>query len=111
MNLPEFFISCDWGTTNFRLRVVNTDSLRVIAEHTTVLGIRELNERFLKSAESDRLPFFAAYLKTQLLALPAAHRTHPIVVSGMASANIGMQDLPYGELPIDAEGTGSSLRT
>lgn len=100
MNLPTHFISCDWGTTNFRLRVVATDSLAVLAEHATELGVRGLNERFQEAETTDRLAFFSAYLRTQLAKLPATHRGHQIVVSGMASANIGMWDLPYGELPI-----------
>ncbi len=101
MDLPTHFISCDWGTTNFRLRVVATDSLAVLAEHTAELGVRGLNERFKDAETTDRLAFFATFLRTQLQELPAAHRGHQLVVSGMASANIGMQDLPYGELPIE----------
>jgi len=108
MDLPIHFISCDWGTTNFRLRVVATDSLTVLAKHTTELGIRELNEQFKGQKETDRLTFFAAYLREQLKELPEQHRSHPIVVSGMASANIGMKDLPYGDLPIE-EGAKSFI--
>ncbi|WP_020568210.1 2-dehydro-3-deoxygalactonokinase [Neolewinella persica] len=104
MILPTHFISCDWGTTNFRLRLVVTDSLAVLAERTTELGVRELNERFRLSGESDRCSFFVAYLRTQIAKLPSAHHGAPIVISGMASANIGMRDLAYGNLPIGAEG-------
>ncbi len=102
MERPTHFISCDWGTTNFRLRVVATESLEVLAEYTGGVGVRSLNEQFGQSDETDRLAFYVAYLDTQLEELPAEHRHHPLVVSGMASANIGMRDLPYGELPIDA---------
>jgi len=104
MGFPTHFISCDWGTSNFRLRVVAVDSLAVLAQHATDEGIKEVNQAFEQSQRTDRQAFFAEYLRAQLASLPAEHRTHPIVTSGMASANIGMQDLPYGELPISEDG-------
>jgi 2-dehydro-3-deoxygalactonokinase len=100
MILSTHFISCDWGTTNFRLRLVTSDSLTVLAEHTTDLGVRILNEQFTQGGGADRLTFFATYLRTQLANLPSVHDGAPIVISGMASANIGMRDLAYGDLPI-----------
>lgn len=124
MNPPTHFISCDWGTTNFRLRVVATDSLTVLAERTTKLGVRGLNEQFGQSGEPNRLSFFSAYLRAQLTELssatpwdilppepsflsrgegPGERGNPPIVISGMASADIGMRDLAYGALPIEAE--------
>ncbi len=104
MTLPTHFISCDWGTTNFRLRVVVTDSLEVLAEHTSEVGIKELNLRFGTSERTDRLFYFSEHLRTQVEELPEPYRNLPIIVSGMASANIGMRDLPYGELPIGSGG-------
>jgi len=106
MDEPSHFISCDWGTSNFRLRVVATDSLTVLAEHITQGGVRRHNELFGRQGETDRLAFFAAYLREQLAALPSVYRGVPIMISGMASANIGMQDLPYGTLPIGPKATG-----
>ncbi|TXF87973.1 2-dehydro-3-deoxygalactonokinase [Neolewinella aurantiaca] len=145
MNTPKHFISSDWGTSNFRLRVVVTNTLEIVAEHTSGLGIRELNERFEQSGEGNRLAFYSAYLQTQLAELrslsvvpdtparttcsapPTAGGTGanttrettppgrstggaekelnaqlPVVISGMASANIGMYELPYATLPITA---------
>lgn len=105
MKRPSHFISCDWGTTNFRLRVVETSSLEILAEHQAGRGVRTLNGSFMMQKTVDRVSFFTEYLWTQIAALPAPHQEHPIVVSGMASANIGLQELPYGVLPIDAAGT------
>jgi 2-dehydro-3-deoxygalactonokinase len=104
MILPTHFISCDWGTTNFRLRLVVSDNLKVLAEHTTDLGVRGLNDRFIQSDKPDRLTFFATYLHAQLAKLPPIQHGTPIVISGMASANIGMCDLAYGDLPIGPDG-------
>ncbi|MFK8164365.1 MAG: 2-dehydro-3-deoxygalactonokinase [Lewinella sp.] len=100
MKSPTHFFSCDWGTTNFRLRVVSTEDLTVLAEHASNWGVKALNDRFGESDRTDRLFFFAEFLRLQLETFPEEHRHHPIIVSGMASANIGMRDLPYAELPI-----------
>ncbi|MEM9260435.1 MAG: 2-dehydro-3-deoxygalactonokinase, partial [Bacteroidota bacterium] len=106
METPEYFISCDWGTTNFRLRVVLTETLEVLEDHTTNQGVRRLNEGFQGSDDKARQRFFGDYLQLQIDTLPKDHQQLPVVVSGMASANIGMCDLPYGDLPI-ALGGGS----
>ncbi len=107
---PTHFISCDWGTTNLRIKVVETESLKVVAENNSGSGIRSLNELFQESGENDRMTFFAHYLREQVMKLPQAQHDHPLLVSGMASANIGMLDLPYGVLPIDESGKGFLLR-
>jgi 2-dehydro-3-deoxygalactonokinase len=83
---------------------VVTDDLTVVAEHASDLGVKALNDRFGNSGRTDRLFYFAEFIRTQLESLPAEHRSHPIIVSGMASANIGMRDLPYAELPIEPGG-------
>jgi 2-dehydro-3-deoxygalactonokinase len=33
------FLSCDWGTTSFRLRLIEADSLKVIGEIKSEQGI------------------------------------------------------------------------
>ena len=103
---PDHFISCDWGTSNFRLRVIRTDALAVLAEQATTDGVRDLNARYGEQRGADRLAFFTTFLRAKLDRLPAAYRTAAVVVSGMASSNLGMQDLPYADLPITADGAG-----
>ena len=104
MSFPDYFISCDWGTTNFRLRVVETDSLQVLAEHKTDQGIKVLYEKYREQKETDQTRFFLAYLQEQLLKLPAEHQQHLVVAAGMASANIGLCELDYADLPLDRSG-------
>lgn len=105
--LPKFFISGDWGTTNFRLRLVETASLSVLAEHQTDQGIRTIYEKYLAQREGDQQQFFTNYLNEQIQVLPADHRQHLVVLSGMASSNIGLQELDYAEMPF--EGSGGRL--
>lgn len=104
MKLPEIFLSVDWGTTNFRLRVVETATLGVISECKTDKGIRLLNEQYLTQKECERQHFFADYLAAQVRTLPVEYQSCPIVLSGMASSSIGLQELDYAEFPFDQSG-------
>ncbi len=104
MRLPDYFISCDWGTTNFRLRLVETATLKVVEQHSKGVGIKPLNQQFLAKAKGNRQEFFSNYLSEQLGYLPLEYRGAIVVVSGMASSNIGMLELPYATFPFDGSG-------
>lgn len=104
MSLPKYFISGDWGTTNFRLRVVETDTLNVLFEHKTDQGIKPTFMEYSNQSEVSQQQFFLNYLKTQVPALPVEHQNHLIILSGMASANIGMLELEYAVMPFGASG-------
>lgn len=104
MDFPDYFISCDWGTSNFRLRVVNSESLQVVAEHVTDQGIRDLYSKFLGQKKLGQKAFFVSYLKEQVRKFPEAHRGHLIVCSGMGSSNMGLVELPYAQMPFDQSG-------
>ncbi|MEM7380806.1 MAG: 2-keto-3-deoxy-galactonokinase, partial [Bacteroidota bacterium] len=58
MKLPDYFISCDWGTTNFRLRLVETSSLQVLTEVRTDKGIKERYKDFLHQQTFGQSEFF-----------------------------------------------------
>ncbi|MEZ4970745.1 MAG: 2-dehydro-3-deoxygalactonokinase [Flavobacteriaceae bacterium] len=99
--LPEKFISCDWGTSNFRLRLVDTHSLKVLLEHRTDLGIKKCYQLFKQQTELSQQTFFADYLLAQLERLGLnGEGNYPLVASGMLSSSIGMQELDYCTLPI-----------
>lgn len=104
MILPDFFISCDWGTTNFRLRLVETASLTILKEHKTDQGVKALYEKFLLQKEMDQRRFYEEYLLEQLQSFPEEHRTHLVVAAGMASSSIGLCELDYAPLPFDHSG-------
>ena len=78
------FTSCDWGTTNLRVRIVRDDA--VIKELRTEQGASTL-----KSPEE-----FRTALGTAMNSLGA---TKPVVISGMAGSSIGWKELPYARLP------------
>ena len=100
MGLGEYFISCDWGTTNFRLRLVATQTLEVMQTIKTDQGIKTLYDQSPKINLKDRLDFFANYLHHQIQSFPSEHQNWPVVISGMASSNIGMREIEYANIPI-----------
>ncbi|SIT10531.1 2-dehydro-3-deoxygalactonokinase [Zobellia uliginosa] len=105
MKLPKNFISCDWGTSNFRLRWVDTDTLDVLCEHTTDMGTKKRFQQFKSQSEMKQDQFFAAYLKEQLKALNIAEDNDRIIVaSGMLSSSIGMKELSYAPMPFSFDG-------
>jgi len=109
------FISCDWGTSSFRLRLVEAaigpgGSLRVVGELRSDQGIAGTFELWKNTGkgEEGRLAFYRSILEAGIadlekllnVALPGT----PLVISGMASSSIGMKELPYKELPFSTDG-------
>ncbi|MDQ4140315.1 MAG: 2-dehydro-3-deoxygalactonokinase [Bacteroidota bacterium] len=106
------FLSCDWGTSNFRLRLVDTVTLTVLAEEKSDQGIARTfalwQETGLNGMNS-RVNFYLSVIQEHLVKLEK--RTGnlgnvPVVVSGMASSTIGIMSLPYQELPFSVNGAG-----
>ncbi|MCK0144549.1 2-dehydro-3-deoxygalactonokinase [Arenibacter sp. F26102] len=105
MGLPEKFISCDWGTTNFRLRLVDSLSLKVLSEIRTDMGIKKCYQLFRAQSERSQESYFADYLLAQLERLDlSGTENYDLVASGMLSSSIGMQELEYCKLPIAFSG-------
>lgn len=105
MKLPEKFISCDWGTTNFRLRLIDTESLKILSEHTTDMGIKKCFQEFKAQSKLTQEQFFAEYLKNQIKKLDSTiSNDYCIVASGMLSSSIGMHELNYANMPIAFNG-------
>lgn len=101
------FISCDWGTSRLRLRLVDRAQLRIVAEHATEEGIQPLAAAHPN--KDGRPEFLGAVLTRHITALGVDSRTDiPVVISGMASSTLGWQPLPYASLPAPID--GSTLR-
>lgn len=101
------FISCDWGTSRLRLRLIEMAQRRVLAEHATDEGIQHLAR--IHPAQHGRREFLAAVLERGIAALGVVGQPDiPVVISGMASSTLGWQALPYAGLPAPID--GSTLR-
>lgn len=98
------FISCDWGTSRLRLRLVERFSGRILAARSTEEGIRQIAH--LNPDPGVRRERLATTLEQGIAALaPDLPHDLPVVMSGMASANLGWQELPYASLPADIDGS------
>ena len=95
MDANRDFLSCDWGTTSFRLRWVTGAERRVVRELREPAGIKSLHEEALRTGAQGeaRADVFAHFLRTKLEALLAGEKPPspplPLVISGMASSSVG----------------------
>jgi 2-dehydro-3-deoxygalactonokinase len=104
------FLSCDWGTTSFRLRLVSVPGLKTIAEVKSEEGIAAIHNLWKEknADEKRRLNFYLSILNERLKTLQQKTNVStnlPIIISGMASSTIGMIELPYKQLPIHLNGS------
>jgi len=83
---------------------VETNTLNVLIEHKTNQGIKVLYNEFLNQKALNKEAFFADYLTIQIQNLPVEHQQHLLVISGMASANIGLHEMDYADMPIKKGG-------
>ncbi|WKN31153.1 2-dehydro-3-deoxygalactonokinase [Porifericola rhodea] len=93
--MNPFFISCDWGTSSFRLSLINTNKLEIIHSLTdSQLGFGQQS-----AGKEDYIRLLDE--KIELLCRKAQLDTTPLcILSGMASSSIGIKNLPYAQLPL-----------
>ncbi len=91
------FVSCDWGTTNFRLRWIEEGAVQ--SEVRSDEGAARL-----AAAGGDRERAFREVLARAREVLGAPSEL-PDVVSGMAVSSIGWKELPYARLPFALDGS------
>ncbi len=100
-------LSCDWGSTSFRLRAV-TAAGEVQAERRTAHGTSAVSAPGLAAAEREAR--FTERLATEIAALAETAGSDfadlPIVVSGMTTSAHGWVELPYAIAPLPLDGTG-----
>lgn len=96
------FISIDWGTSNFRLRVVDT-SLKILSFYQSNDGVKSTYQAW-KSSGQDRFEFYFNFLKQKLSIVGVNSSKVPLIISGMASSNIGLKELDYKSIPIKIYG-------
>jgi len=87
--MSNVFLSCDWGTSSFRLRLIRIGDGEVLAETTEGKGIAAINNEWLNSgkAASERVEFYQEQLASAVAALRTATAGLPIIISGMASSS------------------------
>ena len=103
------FLSCDWGSTSFRLRLADSHTGAVLAEHTSGQGATVITAGRPLDAGA-RADLFAGAMTHAIAGLQAKTPTSlarlPVIVSGMATSSHGWREVPYTPLPFDLSGAG-----
>ncbi|MDZ7694442.1 MAG: 2-dehydro-3-deoxygalactonokinase [Balneolaceae bacterium] len=100
----DLLFSCDWGTSSFRLGLIDRDSEEVLYSRSTRGGIKKLDHEWKQQINSStRESFFLNYLEQQIQQLgeqiSRPLNKIPVISSGMVSSSIGMYELPYASVP------------
>lgn len=99
-------LSCDWGTSRFRLRLATVPEGQVLAEVANDDGVGRIAAETAPAARDAR---YRQQLAAALAALAA--RTDvpldglPLYVSGMAGSSIGWREVPYASIPFPLAGS------
>jgi len=113
----EKFLSCDWGTTAFRLRLVETAAANILAEENDRTGIAGTYSLWKQAGENTdtRLFFYLTIINEHIKVfekkLAISLNDIPLIISGMASSSIGMIELPYKMLPLAVDGSDANVHT
>jgi len=105
------FLSCDWGTSYFRIRLISLPGVIVLAEEKSGQGIAPVFNLWKekKLIEEDRFDFYLSILNQGIKNLEQQLQTGlkdiPVIISGMASSSIGMIEIPYKFLPFHVDGS------
>ncbi|NHE57518.1 2-dehydro-3-deoxygalactonokinase [Cyclobacterium plantarum] len=110
----ERFLSCDWGTSSFRLRLVNQNDASILGEYSSEDGVQTINASYLQDAPTlDRSNYFYRFLEKGIKGFSKQLNFNLegllVVCSGMASSSIGLMELPYSNLPFDVGGKSMNL--
>jgi 2-dehydro-3-deoxygalactonokinase len=116
--MNNFLLGCDWGTSSFRLRLLDVSSNDIIGEVVSDVGIANMYQSWQKSNEENktitRAEIFCNYLNNQVETLSAKTSVKldniTILISGMASSSIGMEDVAYAKVPFDIDGSGAIVK-
>ncbi|CAN5625037.1 2-dehydro-3-deoxygalactonokinase [soil metagenome] len=97
--MSENFLSCDWGTSHFRLRLVDALNLEVRGEIKTSEGVAAVASQ---AAPETRSTQFAEILVRHVDTIfqQTNCRATSCIISGMASSNLGWVEVPYAEAPL-----------
>jgi 2-dehydro-3-deoxygalactonokinase len=109
----KYIVCCDWGTSSLRIRLVSLENSVVVGKVTSDLGVGTLHSLWSKSKGdellkgNDRNSFYLSYLKRELDKLSINIGKSDLIISGMASSNIGLKELSYADLPFSLDGEDS----
>ncbi|HMG69183.1 MAG TPA: 2-dehydro-3-deoxygalactonokinase [Chitinophagaceae bacterium] len=110
------FISCDWGTSTLRLRVIDKTKMELLGESSSSQGISRVFNLWNRSGrkKNQRFAFYLNILKGHIQKLEdrmdSSLKGVLLIISGMASSSLGMIELDYRPVPFAADGSGARCR-
>lgn len=116
--MENYLLGCDWGTSSFRLGLYHLFDHTLIDEIQSGEGISEIHKAWV-SANFEGVQTKKDLLFKQKLLEQVKKLSHKlsmnldnilIVISGMASSSIGMEDIPYAKLPFALDGSQVNTR-
>lgn len=112
----EQFLSCDWGTSTLRLKLVSINGAEVLIEEKSAMGIAFVHKRWIESAQPENekvafyLNFIQIHIKSIELKLNQILDGIKLFISGMASSSLGFIDISYSLVPFSVEGFSLSSK-
>lgn len=105
MKAKDLLLCCDWGTSNFRIFLVDVSSGNILGSQESGQGNAQMFASWQASGTERRIGFYRNYLQEQIDRLAQTAKIElsdiPVFTSGMSSSSIGMKALPYVTLPFD----------
>lgn len=89
----DHFVSCDWGSSSFRLSLVRSSNLSTVRE----IKYKDLGFAQIDWDTQEKMTFLTDKVKDLC---SHTDKPWPCIVSGMGSSSIGIKELPYGKLPL-----------
>jgi len=109
----KHFLSCDWGTSSFRIRLINIIDGKVLAEEKSSQGIASTFNLWLETGgtgEERKTLFYLNIIKQHINKLENktsySLKGVKIIISGMASSSLGFINIAYSTLPVPVDGSG-----
>jgi len=110
--MTKHFLSCDWGTSSFRIRLADARDGKVLAEETSGQGIAQTFDLWQQTGgpAEERTSFYLGVIRNHIRKLEEQTARSlndvKVIVSGMASSSIGMIEVPYAAVPLPLDGSG-----
>ena len=106
-------MGCDWGTSSFRLGLYSLLDGVLVDEIQSGDGISGIHRNWqngnYKARGISKTQLFREKLLTQINILSTkiavSLENTPVLISGMASSSIGIDDVPYADLPFRLDGS------
>jgi 2-dehydro-3-deoxygalactonokinase len=109
--MAPFFLSCDWGTTSFRLRCIQSDSGQCLGQWHQPIGVKAFHLKLASCSKQERDMAFGSFLQEACDKLLEQQPNKPdliqVILSGMTTSTIGWMDLPYAKIPFPLDGSAA----